>query len=82
MHGLWLSGVLLTPLCTHQVGVKDVKDKSNWSCSDGFKILLDDSEMSEDKKDWTPGMTVTSPKEGDMAHAGETYTVLVRGNAR
>lgn len=60
----------------------DVNDESNSSCSGGFELLSAEDVTIDNDVDWTPGMTVTSPKEGDLAYAGETYTVLVSLIAR
>lgn len=58
--------------------MKDVDDDSNYSCSGGFSLMPGDADYAK-PKDYMPGMVVTSPDTGDLAYAGETYTVLVRG---
>lgn len=60
-----------------QVRVTDVDDKSNWSCSASFKLVDLEDVAAGGEADWQAGVTIVSPEEGDMAYAGETYTVLV-----
>lgn len=59
-----------------QVRVADVSDESNADCSDPFYLL-----ESEDVPNWMtkdgPFLYVTSPQEGDVAVAGDEYTVEV-----
>lgn len=59
----------------------DAHDENNWSCSGGFDLVSAEDVVIDEGADWTPGMTVTAPREGDLAYAGETYTVRVRTKA-
>ncbi|CAM9707614.1 unnamed protein product, partial [Sphacelaria rigidula] len=58
----------------YKVRVADVSDESNADCSDPFYLL-----ESEDVPNWMtkdgPFLYVTSPQEGDVAVAGDEYTV-------
>lgn len=57
--------------------VRDANDESNWSCSGGFDILSAEEVVVDGDVDWTPGVTFNSPKDGDLAYAGETFTLKV-----
>lgn len=59
----------------YKVLVMDAHDENNWSCSGGFDLVSAEDVVIDEGADWTPGMTVTAPREGDLAYAGETYTV-------
>ncbi|CAM9576992.1 unnamed protein product [Sphacelaria rigidula] len=58
----------------YKVRVADVSDESNADCSDSFYLL-----ESEDVPNWMtkdgPHLYVTNPQEGDVAVAGDEYTV-------
>ncbi len=58
----------------YKVRVMDVADESSMDCSDAFTLLAS-TEASTDADDYS--LTVTSPAAGDMAYAGEEYTVEV-----
>ncbi len=76
-HPLFVTRVTIFACCCTwfcQVMVKDVADESNMSCSGAFTLLPAAPTTSSGGS-----MTVTSPTTGDLAMAGETYTVLVRG---
>lgn len=61
-----------------QVRVVDADDDTNWSCSGGFTLVAaDDVVVDDEDADRQPGMTVMSPRDGDLAYAGNTYTVMV-----
>ena len=58
----------------YKVRVMDVSNESDMDCSDAFTLVAsaDAPFASEDHS-----LTVTSPSTGDMARAGEEYTVEV-----
>eukprot|EP00752_Nemacystus_decipiens_P013476 g11935.t1 len=56
----------------YKVRVMDVSDESEVDCSDAFTLVAS-AEAPFDSEDYS--LTVTSPAEGDMAKAGEEYTV-------
>lgn len=56
----------------------DVNDEDNWSCSAAFELTEVEDVVIDEEADWQSGMTVVSPDEGDLAYAGQEYTVLVR----
>lgn len=60
----------------YKVRVMDTSDESNVDCSGEFTLVA-----SEDADTDGPNerqLVVTSPEDGDMAYAGEEYTVEVR----
>ena len=60
----------------YKVRVMDVADESNVDCSAEF-ILVASDEVPSVGDEGGPHLDVTSPEEGDMAFAGEEYTVVV-----
>lgn len=60
----------------YKVRVADVDDESLADCSDPFYLLPSDEAPQAGDADG-PSLQVTSPKDGDMAIAGEEYTVEV-----
>lgn len=54
----------------------DVAEESEVDCSDGFYLMTSDEAPSTGDKPG-PYLHVTSPVAGDMAEAGETYTIEV-----
>lgn len=60
----------------YKVRVADVDDESSADCSDEFYLLASDEAPAAGEADG-PYLTVTAPAEGDMAYAGEEYTVEV-----
>lgn len=66
--------IVASTLFLWQVRVMDVADEDNMSCSGAFTLLPSASPVAMES-----AMTVTAPAAGDMATAGESYTVLVRG---
>lgn len=58
----------------YKVMVTDVSDESEMDCSDSF-ILIASEDAPEVGDTDGPSLTVTSPSEGDVAMAGEEYTV-------
>lgn len=59
-----------------QVRVVDVDDEEDGDCSDEFYLLASDEAPMVGDSDG-PRLTVTSPGEGDMAVAGDEYTIEV-----
>lgn len=59
----------------YKVRVGDAVDEENVDCSSDFTLAAstDDTVVSSDRH-----LYVTSPEEGDMAFAGQEYTVEVR----
>lgn len=60
----------------YKVRVMDVSDESSVDCSDTFYLLASDEAPSVGDADG-PSLMVTSPAGGDMAMAGDEYTVEV-----
>lgn len=60
----------------YKVRVMDIEDESNMDCSDDFILLASGEAPSVGDSDG-PRLEVTSPEAGDMAYAGEEYTVEV-----
>lgn len=61
----------------YKVRVMDVDDEEMVDCSDDFYLMA--SEEAPDVGDADgPYLHVTAPEEGDVAHAGDEYTVEVR----
>lgn len=60
----------------YKVRVMDISDESNMDCSDDFTLLASEEAPSVGDPDG-PHLYVTSPEEGDLAFAGEEYTVEV-----
>ena len=60
----------------YKVRVMDVDDESSVDCSDDFYLLASEEAPVVGDMDG-PSLVVTSPEEGDMAYAGEEYTVEV-----
>eukprot|EP00904_Undaria_pinnatifida_P003644 jgi/Undpi1/13280/HiC_scaffold_8.g02942.m1 len=58
----------------YKVRVMDVDDESSVDCSDDFYLLASEEAPVVGDMDG-PSLVVTSPEEGDMAYAGEEYTV-------
>lgn len=60
----------------YKVRVMDVDDETEVDCSDEFYLMAseDAPEVGDDDE---PTLVVTSPEDGDVAMAGETYTILV-----
>lgn len=60
----------------YKVRVMDVDDETEVDCSDEFYLLAseDAPEVGDDDE---PTLVVTSPEDGDIAMAGETYTIMV-----
>lgn len=58
----------------YKVRVMDVSDEGEMDCSDAFTLVAS-AEAPFDAEDYS--LTVTSPAAGDMAKAGEEYTVEV-----
>lgn len=58
----------------YKVRVADAADESNMDCSAEFTLVASESDSDEDN---TRHLYVTSPEEGDLAFAGEEYTVEV-----
>eukprot|EP00904_Undaria_pinnatifida_P002476 jgi/Undpi1/12229/HiC_scaffold_5.g01905.m1 len=56
----------------YKVRVADAADESNMDCSAEFTLVASESDSDEDN---TRHLYVTSPEEGDLAFAGEEYTV-------
>ena len=56
----------------YKVRVMDVADEGSMDCSDAFTLIAS-TEASTSPDDYS--LTVTSPAAGDMAYAGEEYTV-------
>eukprot|EP00737_Agarophyton_chilense_P005047 gb/GEZJ01007006.1/.p2 GENE.gb/GEZJ01007006.1/~~gb/GEZJ01007006.1/.p2 ORF type:complete len:166 (-),score=23.72 gb/GEZJ01007006.1/:153-650(-) len=56
----------------YKVRVMDVSDEGEMDCSDAFTLVAS-TEAPFDSEDYS--LTVTSPAAGDMAKAGEEYTV-------
>lgn len=54
----------------------DVDDEEDGDCSDEFYLLASDEAPMVGDSDG-PSLTVTSPGKGDMAVAGDEYTVEV-----
>ncbi|CAM9875861.1 unnamed protein product [Ectocarpus fasciculatus] len=61
---------------TYKVGVTDADDPTNQSCSGGFTLTALEDIVVDSDADFVQGLTVTSPEAGDLAYAGEEYTVL------
>ena len=60
----------------YKVRVMDVDDESSMDCSDDFTLLASSAAPSVGDADG-PYLKVTSPETGDLAYAGEEYTVEV-----
>lgn len=60
----------------YKVRVVDVSNEGDSDCSDGFYLLASSEAPTVGESGYS--LTVTSPAEGDMAEAGEEYTVEVR----
>jgi len=58
----------------YKVRVMQVSDESNVDCSDSFYLLASEDAPTVGEADG-PSLVVTSPAEGDMAVAGDEYTV-------
>lgn len=58
----------------YKVRVMDVSDEGEMDCSDSFTLVASE-EAPFSSEDYS--LTVTSPAAGDMAKAGEEYTVEV-----
>lgn len=58
----------------YKVRVMDTNDESNADCSSEFVLA---ASTAVDDGDSTRHITVTSPEDGDMAYAGQEYTVEV-----
>lgn len=67
MNGLSGSG--------YKVRVMDVSNEGDSDCSDEFALLASSEAPTTVGPDYS--LVVTSPAEGDMAEAGEEYTVEV-----
>lgn len=61
----------------YKVRVADVDEESNMDCSPPFYLLPSDEAPVAGDVDG-PYLKVTSPTNGDMAMAGDEYTVEVR----
>lgn len=61
----------------YKVRVVDVDDEEDGDCSAEFTLLAS-TEAPEVGDSDGPYLEVTSPASGDMAYAGEVYTVEVR----
>lgn len=59
-----------------KVRVVDIDDEEDGDCSDEFYLMASDEVTTEVSEDYF--LTVTSPEEGDVAVAGDEYTVEVR----
>lgn len=58
----------------YKIRVEDVADESDYDCSDEFYLIgTDDYEDMSDTEE--PSLEVTSPAMGDVAMAGDEYTV-------
>lgn len=73
MDGMSMSG--------YKVHVMDVDDEEGADCSDAFFLMASDEAVTTPDMD-SYYLTVTSPSTGDMAEAGEEYTVEVRNLKR
>ena len=61
----------------YKVRVMDIDDEEDADCSDEFYLLASDEAPAVGDSDG-PFLEVTSPSDGDVAVAGEEYTVEVR----
>lgn len=62
----------------YKVRVTDVDDESSADCSDLFYLMKSEEAPKVDDGARGPDLFVTSPEEGDVAVAGDEYTIEVR----
>lgn len=62
----------------YKIRVADVDDESSVDCSDEFYLVASDEAPKAGDADG-PYLMVTTPAAGDMAYAGDEYTVEASG---